>query len=53
MVYHVPTMLKKYGNLKQFSGQLQGIHYNNKKLEHGTLYCPVQTLFEETEVDCI
>ena len=21
MVYHVPTMLKKYGNLKQFSGQ--------------------------------
>ena len=21
MVYHVPTMLAKYGNLKQFSGQ--------------------------------
>ena len=21
MVYHVPTMLKKYGNLRQFSGQ--------------------------------
>ena len=21
MVYHVPTMLEKYGNLKQFSGQ--------------------------------
>ena len=21
MVYHIPTMLKKYGNLKQFSGQ--------------------------------
>ena len=21
MVYHVPSMLKKYGNLRQFSGQ--------------------------------
>ena len=21
MVYHMPTMLEKYGNLKQFSGQ--------------------------------
>ena len=21
MVYHVPTMLKKYGNLRQFSGK--------------------------------
>ena len=34
MVYHVPEMLKKYGNLRQFSGQGMYVCYCNYVVVH-------------------